>query len=203
VEAQRTLLVPLLQVLMPADVPDTAQLAVLQVLCARPSCLAALQAVASAGLPGWSRFVLQAVQQQLGTEGLDVPLLSRLLLRLEQLSMQRMAVPAALSGSCTADSTSSNGGTGSTSQNAGGQQEGQGVEGQSLLQLPAEVRLAMQLTLQQLRGELPAQLQARPGLQPTDSSAYQVIIICCCGLLARLCPLVSAGYDSAWLICGI
>jgi hypothetical protein len=179
VEAQRTLLVPLLQVLMPPDVPDTAQLAVLQVLCARPSCLAALQAVASAGLPGWSRFVLQAVQQQLGTEGLDVPLLSRLLLRLEQLSMQHMAVPTASAGPCTADSASSTAGTGSagsTGQHAAGEQEGQGAnEGQFLMQLPAEVQLAMQLTLQQLRGELPAQLQARPGLQPTDFSAYQVM----------------------------
>jgi hypothetical protein len=43
VEAQRTLLVPLLQVLMPADASDAGQLAVLQALCSSPNCLAALQ----------------------------------------------------------------------------------------------------------------------------------------------------------------
>jgi hypothetical protein len=43
VESQRTLLVPLLQELMPADAADLSQLAVLQALCCSPNCLAALQ----------------------------------------------------------------------------------------------------------------------------------------------------------------
>jgi hypothetical protein len=172
--------IALLQVLMPPDAPDTAQLAVLQALCARPACLAALQAAVSAGLPGWSTCVLTAVQQQqLGTEGLDVPLLSDLLLHLEHLSIQRMAVPAAVGGIAAASSSSGSVG-GSTAEP--GQQQGQSQAGvgqqeqqqqqQVLLQLPAEVQLAVQLTLRQLRGDLPA--QARPGLQPSGSTSYQV-----------------------------
>lgn len=172
VEAQRTLLVPLLQVLMPQDAPATAQLAILQALCARPSCLAALQAAVSAGLPGWSGWVLQAVQQQLGTQGLDVPLLSDLLLQLEELSLQRMAVPAAAARSRHGNSRHSS---------AAGQPEEQQeqlqleLEQQQVVpQLPADVQLGVQVMLQQLRGDLPAQQQARPGLQPTDIAAYQV-----------------------------
>lgn len=176
VEAQRTLLVPLLQVLMPPDVPDKAQLAILQALCARPSCLAALQAAVSAGLPGWSGCVVLAVQQQLGSEGLDVSLLSCLLLRLEQLSMQRMG---ALAGSAAASLGSAGGGGSSSGSSAGRQQQQDEPQPQQqqqapLPQLPAEVQLAMQVTLQQLRGKLPSRPQAHPSLQAADTTVYQV-----------------------------
>lgn len=180
VEAQRTLLVPLLQVLMPPDVPDTTQLAILQALCARPSCLAALQAAVSAGLPGWSGCVVLAVQQQLGAEGLDVPLLSCLLLRLEQLSMQRMGALAGSAAASRGSAASASAGGGSSSGSSAGSQQQQQEEAQpqqqqaQLPQLPAEVQLALQVTLQQLRGELPSRPQARPGLQAADTTVYQV-----------------------------
>jgi hypothetical protein len=170
VEAQRTLLVPLLQVLMPPDAPDTAQLAILQALCARPSCLAALQAAVSAGLPGWSGCVVLAVQQQLGADGLDVPLLSCLLLRLEQLSMQRMGVLAGSTAAGRGSAASSSGGSSGGSSAGSNEQQQQAP----LRQLPAEVQLALQVTLQQLRGELPSRPQARPGLQAGDTTVYQV-----------------------------
>jgi hypothetical protein len=113
-EAQRGLLVPLLQVLSPPDVTDAAQLELLQLLCGTPSCLAALRCVLSAGLPGWADVVLGAVarssssssgggggagdhpgsisdtvrQQQQHSEACS--LLSGVLLRLETLSAQRV-----------------------------------------------------------------------------------------------------------------
>lgn len=177
VEAQRTLLVPLLQVLMPPDVPDTTQLAILQALCARPSCLAALQAAVSAGLPRWSGCVVLAVQQQLGAEGLDVPLLSCLLLRLEQLSMHRMGALAGSAAASRGSAASASGGSSSGS-SAGSQQQHEEPQPQQqqapLPQLPVEVQLALQVTLQQLRGELPSRPQARPGLQAADTTVYQV-----------------------------
>jgi hypothetical protein len=175
VEAQRTLLVPLLQVLMPQDAPDTAQLAILQALCARPSCLAVLQAAVAAGLPGWSSYVVQAVRLHLGAQGVDVLLLSSLLLRLEQLSMQRMGVPvAAAAGGSNGLRSSSTSSPGASSSAAGSNAAEEHQEQQQVLQLPAEVQLAMLLTLQQLRGELPSRQQSRPGLQATDLAAYQV-----------------------------
>lgn len=172
IEAQRTLLVPLLQVFMPQDESDTAQLAVLQALCARPSCLAALQVAVTAGLPGWSDCVLQAVRQQLGHEGLDVPLLSCLLSRLERLSMQRTAVPADPTAVAAPSRSDCNSGDVDSEQRQEQQQQ------KVRRQLPPDVQLAMQVTLQQLRGELPSRQQSRPGLQPTDIAAYQVGFIC-------------------------
>jgi len=174
VEAQRTLLVPLLQVLMPQDAPDTAQLAVLQALCAQPSCLAALQAAVSAGLPSWSSYVLTAVQQHLGAEGLDVPLLSSLLLQLERLSMQRMAVPCPTAAASTAaEGSNSSSGRGSDGRHQQ-QQEQHEQQQQASLQLPAEVHLALQVTLQQLRGELPSQPTPQPRLPGAGSNSFQV-----------------------------
>jgi hypothetical protein len=170
VEAQRTLLVPLLQVLMPHDAPDAAQLAILQALCARPSCLAVLQAAVAAGLPGWSSYVVLAVRLHLGAAGVDVPLLSSLLLRLQQLSMHRMGVPAAAAGGSVLRSSSSGPSSSAPGSNAAEEQ----WEQHRVLQLPAEVQLAMQLTLQQLVGQLPSRQQSRPGLQATDIKAYQV-----------------------------
>lgn len=203
VEAQRTLLVPLLQVLMPHDAPDTAQLAVLQALCARPSCLAALQAAVSAGLPGWSTYVVAAVQQHLGPEGLDVPLLSYLLLQLEELSVQRVSVELlelAVRPQAESNSSSSRSNPRSQPQQDGQQpqppqQQHQQQEHEEdeedeamLLQFPPEVEVAMQVTLQQLRGQPPSQPQMRPGPSGTDVITYQVCVyvrvnVCVCVLM--------------------
>lgn len=179
VEAQRTLLVPLLQVLMPQDAPDTAQLAVLQALCAQPSCLAALQSAVSAGLPGWTSYVLTAVQQQLGAEGLDVPLVSSLLLQLERLSMQRMAVPCPAPAAPAAASTAAEGSSSSSRGSDGRhQQQQEEQQQQAWLQLPAEVHLALQVTLQQLRGELPSQPTPQPRLPGAGGNSFQVRADC-------------------------
>eukprot|EP00775_Hariotina_reticulata_P012214 gene12214-12352_t len=85
--AQRTLMVPLLQVLMPHDIADAAQLAILQVLCSSPNCLAALQTALSAGVPGWAQPVLAAITQQLTHHELDQQLLAAVLLQLEDLGL--------------------------------------------------------------------------------------------------------------------
>lgn len=80
---------------MPHDAPDASQLAILQVLCSSPTCLAALQATTSAGLSGWSGPVLAAITQLQDDSGLDLQLLATLLQRLEDLGQRQLHVAAA------------------------------------------------------------------------------------------------------------
>jgi hypothetical protein len=163
VEAQRTLLVPLLQVLMPHDAPDTGQLALLQVLCASPDCLAALQTALVAGVPGWSHSVVAAVTQQVGAHGVDWQLLAGVLTGLEQLAVQAASVTLLGAGL----------GPAAAGAPADDHQQQQ-LHEQPQLQLPHEVAVAMQVTLQQLWGQLPCQPHLRPGLQGQEEVVFQV-----------------------------
>jgi hypothetical protein len=144
-----------LQVLMPHDVADAAQLAILQVLCSSPNCLAALQTALSAGVPGWADPVLAAITQQLTHHELDMQLLTAVLLKLEDLGCARALGDGFPASSCGNRSAAGN--------------------------LPEEVEVAMQVTLLHLAGQLPSLPQVRPGLQGTEAVVYQVSLACSCG----------------------
>lgn len=133
---------------MPHDIADAAQLAILQVLCSSPNCLAALQTALSAGVAGWANPVLAAITQQLTHHELDLQLLAAVLLQLEDLGCVQ-----ALGGNFSASSCSKGSAAGS---------------------LPEEVEVAVQVTLLHLAGQVPSLPQVRPGLQGTEAVVYQV-----------------------------
>jgi hypothetical protein len=159
VQAQRALLVPLLQCVTPAGADTAPRLELLRVLCASPDCLAALQTALSAGVPGWARAAAAAVQAQVGAEGVDGALLSEVLAQLEALALQQAA------GSGARDARSSS--------HSAAQQRQQHAAQQPGLALPPGVEVAMQVTLQQLRGQLPCQQHTRPG--PAGTSAEETV----------------------------
>lgn len=157
---------------MPDDVADDAQLSVLQVLCASPACLAALQTVLSAGLPGWAEPVLEAVTRRCDDGSVNLQLLAVVLLRLEHLGC----------GGDGGDSSSSNGGIGdpglsssnpgcSTSSMAAWRAGAPKVAGGNL-RLPPEVAVAIQVTLRQLAGALPSLPQLRRAPGGGETTAY-------------------------------
>lgn len=138
-------------------------------------CYLRLQATLSAAQPGWADPILAAVTQLLDSHELDLQLLAAVLLRLEDLAVGQQ-VHAAREvlllqqqqgfGSRQASSN------GNTPGDAAGDAAVAAVQQASML---PEVEAAMQVTLQQLAGNLSAQQQQRPGPQGSAGSVVYVM----------------------------
>jgi hypothetical protein len=134
-----------------------------------------LQATLSAAQPGWADPVLAAVTQLLDHQELDLQLLAAVLLRLEDLAVGQQVHAArevlllqqqTLAGVAAASSN------GNTHDAAEAEDAAAAVQQVSM---PFEVQTAMNVTLQQLAGNLSAQQQQRPGPQGSAGTVVYVM----------------------------
>jgi hypothetical protein len=148
-------------------------------LCALSPCSVLplhLQATLSAAQPGWADPILAAVTQLLDHQELDLQLLAAVLLRLEDLAVGQQVHAArevlllqqqTLAGAAA----SSNGNI----QDPAEAEDGAVAAVTQHVSMPPEVQTAMNVTLQQLAGNLAAQQQQRPGPQGSAGTVVYVM----------------------------
>jgi hypothetical protein len=145
-----------------------------------------LQATLSAAQPGWADPILAAVTQLLDNQELDLQLLAAVLLRLEDLAVEQQVhaarevlllqqqqqyglTSAAAEGSRHASSN------GNTLEEGATASEAAAAAAAQQAAMPPEVGVAMQVTLQQLAGNLSAQQQQWPGPQGSAGTVVDVM----------------------------
>jgi hypothetical protein len=140
-----------------------------------------LQTTLSAAQPGWADPILTAVTQLLGHQELDLQLLAAVLLRLEDLAVGQQVHAACevllLQQNNTATSAAAAASSNGNNPDAATEAEDTAAAATAAQQfaMPSEVQTAVNVTLQQLAGNLSAQQQQRPGPQGSAGTVVYVM----------------------------